>query len=204
MNATEVFSRDSKTGYVYVKKNGEVINDYQPLGDSSPYLGQITIFAFNFAPHNWAQCNGQIFSIFSYGALFSLLGNYYGGNGTSTFALPDLRGRVPLSQGQGLGLSNYLMGEAAGSEGVTLIESELPAHNHSIGVNTGIGSSPNPSGKYIAANAEGINSFNASAGSSLNSGIISSTGTGNSHNNIQPILVLNFCIAMQGIFPAHG
>jgi microcystin-dependent protein len=202
-NATDLFSRDSKTGYVYVKRNGEIINNYKPMGDTTPYLGQITIFSFNYAPHNWSQCNGQILSTNFYGALFSLLGNYYGGNGTTTFALPDFRGRVPLSFGQGPGLSDHVLGESSGSEGVTLFTQELPAHRHLLAAGTGIGSSPNPSGKYISANAEGINSFNPTGGAMMNAGSVSYAGSGNAHNNIQPALVMNFCIATQGVFPTR-
>ncbi len=202
-NAEDLFSMESKTGYIYVKQNGEVINDYQPMGDSEPYIGQINIFGFSFAPIGWAKCNGQILNINGNTALFSLLSNYYGGNGTTTFALPDFRGRIPVHMGQGSGLSNYIIGETTGDESIILQSSEIPSHTHSIGINSGIGTTPNPSNSYPAQNAEGIGAYADTPNLLLNSSAVGDTGSGNAHNNIQPVLSINFCIATQGLFPSR-
>jgi microcystin-dependent protein len=199
--AEDIYSMESKTGYIYVKQNGEVINDYQPMGDSQPFLGQINIFGFNYAPVGWTKCNGQILSVTGNIALYALLGNTYGGSG-NVFALPDFRGRVPLHAGQGPGLSNYSLGDMNGYENVTLLSTELPSHTHQIAVNSNIGTTSTPANTFIAKNAEGIGAYgNLQNAAILNSGSVTITGSGNSHNNLQPVLSLNFCIATQGIFP---
>lgn len=173
---------------------------------SDPFVAEIRILACNFAPTGWAMCNGQLLPISQNTALFSLLGTQYGGDGKSTFALPDLQGSAPVHQGQGPGLSDYFIGQSGGSETVSLVQTEIPAHNHQAsGVSgngptspanntwgTGAGRTPPP--MYVSgapnvtmgATALGI------AGGSL------------PHNNMQPYLVLNFCIAMQGVFPPRG
>lgn len=202
-SAEDVFSMESKTGYVYVKQNGEVINNYKPQGDSQPFLGAIVAFGCNFAPNGWLMCNGQILAISSNTALFSLLGTYYGGNGTTTFALPDLRGRVAMSTGQGRGLSDHVQGESDGYEGITLLTSEIPAHTHFLQGNSGIGASSSPANNYLSGNAEGINSYAGSGNAALNSSAIGIAGANIAHNNMQPVLALNFCIARQGIFPSR-
>lgn len=199
--ADEIYSMESKTGYVYVKADGEVINNYQPMGDVQPYLGQINVFGFDFAPNGWLKCEGQLLPINTNSALFSLLGTQFGGLGVTTFALPDFRGRVPLHAGQGAGLSLYDIGDANGSEGVTLLTSEIPSHSHSLSVSSGMGTTPNPSGSFIAQNAEGISAYTGTSNLFLNSTAVADGGSGLPHNNIQPSLVLNFCIARQGVFP---
>ena len=166
---------------------------------SEPFLGEIRILGFNFAPRGWAMCAGQILSIAQNTALFSLLGTTYGGNGTQTFALPDLRGRVPLSVGQGPGLSNYDQGEVSGTETVTLTTGQMPGHGHLAGASNGAASATRPNGNFPAG---GGAYAAASDGSTLNAAFVQSAGGSQPHSNLQPLLVLNFCIALQGIFPS--
>jgi microcystin-dependent protein len=203
--AEELMAIKSRTGFIYVKQNGEIINHYKPSVNPEPYLSEIGMAAFNFAPTGgWMRCNGQILSIAQNTALFSLLGTYYGGNGQTTFALPDLRGRAPMHHGQGPGLSNYAQGTALGSETVSLAVSELPAHTHTLSGNSGAGTTSDPTSNFIAAYAEGINGFSDTANATLNSAAVSNTGGSQGHTNMQPFLVINYCIATQGIFPSQG
>jgi microcystin-dependent protein len=181
---------------------------------STPYLGQIQAFGFNFAPVGWQQCNGQILPINQYTALFALLGTNYGGNGTSTFGLPDLRGRASISQGQGLGLSDYVIGENGGTENVTLLTTQMPQHNHLVNVNSGNAGAPTASGNFLATaavprggsgTAPDIYASAASAGITLNAaGAVTSAGGSQPHPNLGPYLTVNFCIAMTGIFPSRS
>jgi microcystin-dependent protein len=172
---------------------------------STPFVGEIKNFGFNFAPRGFALCQGQLLPISQNTALFSILGTTYGGNGTSNFALPDLRGRVPVSAGQGLGLSNYLLGESTGTENVSLISSQMPAHGHNAGCFNGDGDSYT-GGNAIPAKdtAGGNNVYSSPSGSLMNGGAVTVTGGGLPHNNLQPYLVVNYCIALQGIFPARN
>ena len=200
--AEEVFSLESKTGYKYAKRNGEIINNYKPSGDYVPFIGSIVIFGTYFPPQpNWVKCEGQLLSIAQYTNLFTLIGTTYGGNGTTNFAVPDFRGRVPIHVGQGAGLSNYVIGQTGGTAAVTLLESQIPAHNHIINASNGFGSSPNPSGKFLSGNTDGIDAYGISANAQLNEGAIALAGSGAAHNNLQPVLVMNYCIATEGIFP---
>jgi microcystin-dependent protein len=171
---------------------------------SDQFLGEIRIFPFNFAPYGWQQCNGQILPISQYTALFSLLGTYYGGNGTSNFALPNFQGNVPVHQGTGSGLSPYVLGEAGGSPTVTLLSSEVPAHSHSF--------SADPNSKKELTNV--TNAAPAGAGSPAYStaapniimapGMLAPGAAPLPHNNMQAYLTLNFCIALQGIYPSRN
>ncbi len=174
----------------------------------TPYLGQISAFGFNFAPLGWMQCNGQLLSISQYSALFSLLGTTYGGNGTTTFALPDLRGRTGLNQGQGPGLSNYVMGQASGSETVTLLVTQLPAHTHIVGASTAtVGASPTNSVCAPAvASSDGspVNMYDTTPSDTMAPGMLTQAGGSQPHQNMQPFLVINWCIAMEGIFPSRN
>jgi microcystin-dependent protein len=201
--AEDLFSIESKTGYVYVKKNGEIINDYQRMGGAEPFLAQMNFFGFNFAPNGWYKCEGQVLSPFTSSALFSLLGTYYGGNGSTTFNLPDLRGRVPVHYGQGGGLSLYNLGDMGGTELVSLTTSEIPSHSHTITASTAPGSSPKSNALFVSANAEGINSFHGSADTTMNAAELADAGSSQGHNNMQPSLALNLCIAYQGVFPTR-
>jgi len=173
-----------------------------------PYLGQLMLVGFNFAPQGWALCNGQILSIAQNTALFSLLGTTYGGNGVTTFALPDLRGRAPLHFGQGPGLSNYTQGEASGTETVTLLQTQIPAHNHTIAANSNTGTGSDPSGAIPAAFGTSLPPegpwTTSGANTTLAPSAVGVTGGSQPHSNMQPFLVLNWIIATEGIFPSRG
>ncbi|CAN5524278.1 hypothetical protein BH10BAC5_BH10BAC5_27750 [soil metagenome] len=204
-STTDLFAMKSKTGLIYVKENGEIINNYKLSPNASQnFLGELMCVGYNFQTNGWALCNGQILSIAQNTALFSLLGTTYGGNGQTNFALPDLRGRVPMHFGQGPGLQNYSLGQTGGTETETLITSQLPVHNHGVNVNTAIGTSNAPNGNFSAQNAEGINEYSATSNSTMNTGAIGNSGGGQAHNNMQPYLVMNWQIALQGIFPSQG
>jgi microcystin-dependent protein len=201
--AEDLFAMKSKTGFLYLKQNGEVINNYKPSAGDSPFLGEIGIFPFNFAPRYWEQCNGQLLSIAQNPTLFSLLGTYYGGDGNITFGLPDLRGRVPLCYGQGSGLSDYPIGEKIGAESVTLLSSQIPEHNHLVTVSNVVGSQLDPANNYISQFGEGVKTFSGTGDTTLSSTTLSNAGGNQAHTNIQPYLTLNYCIALQGLFPSQ-
>lgn len=168
-----------------------------------PYLGQIQAFGFNFAPVGWAQCNGQLLSIAEYEALFSLLGTTFGGDGQTTFALPDLRGRSIVHPGSGPGLSPIQLGQSGGQETVTLTINQLPSHNHpvSVAVNTGNGEESD-STKYIASHASAFNEA-PSTGKVLNGVTSIPAGSGQPFFNRNPYLGMNYCIAIEGIYPSR-
>jgi microcystin-dependent protein len=175
---------------------------------ADPFVGQIALFGFNFAPKGWAFAAGQLMPISQNTALFSLLGTNYGGDGKSTFGLPNLRnGLTPIGAGQGPGLSQYFIGETGGSETVTLLTSEMPSHNHLIGVNNQTANFTAPAQALLS---DGKNTFKAylPAGTAFNQQLkpaaIGIAGGGQPHENRQPFLTLNFCIALQGVFPARG
>jgi microcystin-dependent protein len=165
---------------------------------STPFLGQITVFAFNFAPKGWAMANGQTLPIAQNTALFSLLGTTYGGDGRQTFQLPNLQGSVPTHFGSG-----YVQGEVGGSENVTLLSSELPSHTHVPSCNTNAGTLASPSGAVWAADGNGNLPYSTTGGAVMSPTAISSTGGNQPHNNLAPFTVLNFCIALSGIFPSR-
>ena len=202
--ADDLFAIKSKTGLIYIKQNGEIINNYKPFSSPDPYLSEIGLFSFNFAPQGWAQCNGQLLPIAQYSALFSLLGINYGGDGITNFRLPDLRGRSPLHFGQGNGLSYYPQGLSTGTESITLVPADLPPHNHGLVSNSGVGTTSNPSNNYIAAYGEGVKSFSNSANATMNAAVVSNTGGSQAHSNIQPYTTLCYCIALQGMFPSQS
>jgi microcystin-dependent protein len=166
-----------------------------------PYVGEVRIWApSNLVPTGWALCNGQILSIGSNTALFQVIGTAYGGDGASTFALPDLRGRVPVQPGQGQGLTNRTRGESGGTESHTLGITHLPGHTHTLRASTANGSSDSPGGAP-ARNPAGIPQFAASADADLAAGAVASAGGGQPHNNMQPYIAVNHIIALQGMFP---
>ncbi len=174
---------------------------------SEPFIGEIRFFGFNFAPRGWAMCSGQTLSISQNTALFSLLGTMYGGNGQTTFALPDLRGRVAIHVGQGPGLQNYTQGEMSGEETHTLIATEMPAHTHSITASSAIGTQSSPAGAVIAGSDPSRGSAHFAPDnpdSTLAAQTISAAGGSQPHNNLQPYLVGNYCIALEGIFPSRN
>lgn len=173
---------------------------------AEPFIGQIVITGFNFAPRGYATCDGQVLSIAQYTALFSLLGTTYGGNGQTTFGLPDLRGRAAMNQGQGPGLTNRTIGESAGETAHTLTTAEMPIHNHMLMASSIAGSSLSPLGKYFAADATGaIKTYSdANPDTTMNPNVIGLSGGNQPHSNMQPYLVINFSIALEGIFPSRN
>ena len=179
---------------------------------SDPFVAEIRIFPFNFAPKGWAFCDGQILPLSQNTALFSLLGTTYGGDGKSTFALPNMQGNVPMFYGQGPGLSLYDLGEEGGSQTVTLLDSEMPAHAHPLNATTAAGTGNDPNGTMFA---DGDWSFQGASGKvqyytvaaptvTMNTQAVGFTGSSFPHNNLMPYLTLNFCIALQGVFPPRS
>ena len=166
---------------------------------------------WNFAANGWALCNGQLLPINQNTALFSLLGTYYGGDGRQTFALPNLQGRVPIHQGNGAGLSPYAIGAAAGTEDVTLQVTQMPSHNHLVGVSNQVGSVADPTNAVLAQGNSGSNRdavavsnyVSTAATGTLAPTTISAAGGSQPHSNLQPYLCVNFIIALQGIFPSR-
>jgi microcystin-dependent protein len=171
---------------------------------ATPFLGEIVIVPYNFAPRGFAFCNGQILPISQNTALFSLLGTTYGGNGTTNFALPDLRGRTPISSGQGPGLTNRGLGESAGEENVTLLPQEMSAHSHPLTVSTSDADRSNATGNYFAVPPDPMYVQQPGASPGVTVGAVPLAGGNLPHNNLSPYLVLNFVIAQQGIFPARN
>ncbi len=175
---------------------------------SEPFLGEIRIFSLNFAPRGWAFCNGQILPIAKNTALFSLLGTQYGGDGKTTFALPNLKDSAPLHQGQGPGLSERQIGEAGGEAAVTLTGSELPAHPHVARCSSVPGLQPGPANNVwspLPARPTPPPVYsNAGPNVAMNSGALAQAGGNQPHNNLSPYLGLNFCIALQGIYPSKS
>ncbi|TDE28229.1 phage tail protein [Flavobacterium ranwuense] len=182
---------------------------------TEPFIGEIKILGFNFAPRGYATCQGQILSIAQNTALFSLLGTTYGGNGQTTFALPDLQGRVAKSQGQGPGLPNYVMGQVGGNTSVNILVSNMPAHVHpatgitaNLPVASGVGNSSSPVGNYLAQAP--MDMYSTAATPSKNYGTIAASGaTGSAGSSIpldieNPYLVVNYSIAIEGIFPSRN
>jgi microcystin-dependent protein len=166
------------------------------------YIGQVILFAGNFAPRAWAFCAGQLLSIAQNTALFSILGTTYGGNGQTTFALPDLRGCVPVGPGQGPGLTDRTLGERGGQEAVLLTEAELPAHAHRASGSTANANSTVPTGRVLGAGP--TNFVPAGDGTLMAPAAIRKTGGDQAHNNMQPWLGLNYIICLEGIYPSRN
>jgi microcystin-dependent protein len=173
---------------------------------SEPFIGEIRMVGFNFAPRGWAFCNGQLLSIASNTALFALLGTQYGGNGTTTFALPNLQSRVPMHWGQGAGLSLRQIGELAGTETVTLSSQQMPIHTHPAAASSGKGNTNSPIGRVWSKDA-GVQSAtytsNAPDGA-MAANAIANAGGSAPHDNMPPYLCVSFIIALQGIFPSRN
>jgi len=174
---------------------------------ADPFVAEIRIFGFKFAPKGWAFCDGQILPISQNTALFSLLGTTYGGDGKSTFALPNMQGNAPMHPGQGQGLSLHDLGETGGSETVTLLESEIPSHSHSFNANAVTGDTNAPGPTVSLARSSNATAYQQNTNQNIVAMAFQAIGiTGGSlpHNNMQPYLTLNFCIALQGVFPPRG
>jgi microcystin-dependent protein len=176
---------------------------------SDQFVAEIRIFACNFAPVGWAQCNGQVLPISQNTALFSLLGTFYGGDGRSTFALPNLQGNAPMHQFQGAGLTEHFLGEEGGLPSVTLLQTEMPAHTHALNGSNGPANLQSPAGDRVLGRATNSSYLDTTTSPPLNlvpmsPQAVSVTGSGLPHNNMQPYLTVNFCIALQGIFPARN
>lgn len=165
---------------------------------AEPFLSEVRIFSFNFAPKGWALCNGQLLPINQNQALFSLLGTTYGGDGQVNFALPDLRGRVSMHVG-----NSHTLGERAGEQAHTLLAAELPAHAHAVNASTNTADQIYPPNNLWAAGGSGAG-FHQATNATMNSGMVSSVGGSQAHLNMSPFLTLNFCIALQGIFPSRN
>jgi microcystin-dependent protein len=171
---------------------------------ADPFVAEIRIFPFNFAPKGWAWCDGQLLPLSQNTALFSLLGTTYGGNGKSNFALPDLQGRAPMHPGQGPGLSLHDLGETGGSETVSLLESEIPSHSHSAVAQASTANLNDPAGAVVARAFGGGNLYKTAAGAPLATmagDSLAPAGGDQPHNNMMPYLTFYFCIALQGVFP---
>ena len=177
---------------------------------SNPFLGEIRMFAGNFSPRGWAFCAGQLLSIAQNDALYALLGTTYGGDGQNTFGVPDMRGRLPINQGTGPGLSTYVIGQMSGSETVTLTVQQMPAHSHSLSATTATANQPAPTTTSFPATLLGTAELYAIPGANplkqgaLNANSISSAGGNQPHNNLMPILAVNFIIALEGVFPSRN
>jgi microcystin-dependent protein len=176
-----------------------------------PFIGEIKMVGFNFNPRGYQMCNGQIISIAQNTALFSLLGTQFGGNGQTTFGLPDLRSRVPIHQGQGPGLSPYVIGEMSGAENVTLGIVHMPTHTHTATVGcqspfTGRALSADPAGNFLTVNDAVQDYAGGAANAQMNPGMVSIGVAGGSqpHSNLQPFTCVNFIIAVEGIFPSRN
>jgi microcystin-dependent protein len=182
---------------------------------TNPFVAEIRMFGFNFAPLGWAQCNGQLLPLSQNTALFSLLGTFYGGDGKSTFALPNLEGSVATNQGQGTSGQQWFLGEQQGSETVVLLQSEMPSHNHFFMTTSANGTNQTAANAQLAKGFKGnlqssntAKMYSATASpnpvTQMNPLALSITGSGLPHNNMMPFLTVNFCIAMQGVFPPRN
>ncbi len=171
---------------------------------SEPFVGEIRVFGFNFPPIGWSSCAGQLLPISQNTALFSILGTNFGGDGRTNFALPNFQGKVPLHVGTGNGLSPRVIGETGGVAQVTLSVAQMPAHTHAVNCNSGSGTSYGPANNVWASNAGGANEYAATANAAMAANALSAAGGGQPHNNLQPYLALNFCIALQGIYPSRS
>jgi microcystin-dependent protein len=175
---------------------------------SEPFLAEVRIFGFNFAPRGWAFCNGQILPINQNQSLYSLLGTTYGGDGRTSFALPDLRGRTPIHVGASPGGSNHTLGSKGGQENQALTVAELPTHTHGMIGTSATANAPGPGNNLLAQTSTGVAEIYSSGPSALNqqanSGAIGNQGGGQGHENMQPYITLTYCIALQGLFPSRN
>lgn len=180
---------------------------FSPLSQTAhagpePFLGEIMMFGGNFCPRGWGDANGQLMAVNQYQALYSILGTTYGGDGRTTFGLPDLRGRVAIHAGQGPGLSHRPLGAKSGEEKHTLNVSEMPSHSHKQKASNGLATSKAPGGKLQAKTRQ--NAYGSGSLTKMASQSVSTVGRGQSHNNMQPFLTIRFCISLQGIYPSRN
>ena len=171
---------------------------------SEPFIGEIRSFGFNFPPRGWAFCAGQLLPISQNTALFSILGTTYGGDGRTTFGLPNLQGNVPIHQGAGPGLTPRSLGEMGGEEAVALNLGQMPSHSHAANCNSGAGNNYGPTNNYWAADGGGANEYSPGGGAQMAANALGSAGRSTAHNNMQPFLAVNLCIALQGIYPSRS
>lgn len=173
---------------------------------AEPFIGEIKMFAGNFAPQSYALCNGQVLSISQNTALFAVIGTFYGGNGQTTFALPNLQGRAPMFWGQGPGLSNHVIGEMSGANSVTLLTTQMPSHTHSLNCNADANGGGSPqSNTFTGGERGGVDVYATQAPTiAMNPQGVGQNGGSIPHNNMQPYLGLTFIIALQGIFPPRN
>lgn len=172
---------------------------------ADPFIGEIRIVGFGFAPNGWATCSGQLLAISQNQALFSLLGTTYGGDGRTTFQLPDLRGRAPIGFGQGPGLTSRSWGSRGGAEAHTLTSNEMPSHNHVHRSSDNEGDSVSPGGNFPATAEEPVRPWSSSSsGNGMDPAVVANSGGSQAHNNMQPYLTLYFVIALVGIFPSRS
>ncbi len=170
---------------------------------SEPFIGEIRMFAGNFAPRGWALCDGQLLAISQHDALFSLLGTIYGGDGRTSFALPEMRGRLPIHAGTGPGLSSRLLGSRAGDENVTVVENELPPHNHGLQVSTAPGELQKPIDMYLASSPT-VRMYRPTPSTvNLDAAMVNNTGGSAPHTNVMPFTCVNFIITLVGIYPSR-
>jgi microcystin-dependent protein len=166
---------------------------------SQPYIGEIRLVGFNFAPANWAFCNGQLLSISNNTTLFNLIGTTYGGDGQNTFALPDLRGRSPVHTG---GPLSYQIGQSGGVENVTLTAAQLPSHNHAFTASGGGGTSPTPASNFLAGSSLG--QYAPSPGNAVSGNLLGTAGGSQPHSNLMPYVTMNFVISLYGVYPSRN
>ena len=175
---------------------------------TEPFLGEIRMFGFGRTPVGWQACDGSLLSIAQNDALFALLGTIYGGDGVNTFAVPDMRGRLPIHQGQGVGLSPYVIGQNAGTETVTLTSNQIPAHTHSLQVTTAAATATTPSNTLLPGAVSGdtfyVNTLTGNAAAAMAPGMLSSAGNSQPHENCMPTLTVQYCIATAGIYPQQS
>lgn len=175
---------------------------------STPYIGEIRMFGFGRTPTNWQACDGSLLAISEYDALFALIGTTYGGDGQTTFAVPDLRGRVPIHQGQGPGLSNYVIGQRAGTETVTVLPTQMPAHTHTLVTTTGASTSLSPSSSLLPGSVSGdtfyVSDTTGASALAMSAQSTSIAGGSQPHENCMPTLTVQYCIATFGIFPSQA
>jgi microcystin-dependent protein len=191
------------TGHLFPNPDSSPETSAVAVVGAEPFVGEIAMFGGNFAPRGWALCDGQLLPISSNEALFSLLGTTYGGDGRTTFSLPDLRGRAPIHAGRGPGLSDYRLGSKGGQETVTLTTAQMPAHSHSLQAHTGYGDTANPNGA-VSAKTTSPAYKSAAPNATMNAAAVGQTGGGQAHENRQPYIAIHYIIALQGVFPSRS